>query len=499
MCIIRVMVFAFITTVAAAYHILTPSFPPQRQLLSPPSLLLRRASSPSPRSAPLVAKLTETDRRSWCTDVESTEGLTAVFFYAPWCMNCKAVRPKLERLQRKYADQNVKFLQANFKTETALCYSEKVFSFPTIHFYLPRIGRVARAVLTASTTDEKVKDTIDRLLHGRAALEQVNSAALSPVVQYAKLVSALESVAGTVSVGAVGSVASSELTARGSKKESTRLRGLVKNDEATLAEIESLFRSLDADADGQLQLAELESALSAIQPSGGAVDVLDRLGRAVDRGGTLNVDKSTFISLMVDKAVQDFAAGDDSLLSAFKALDSDGDGTVTQAQLIGVIDGFCAARPLADGCDSDAGPRNLQLAAAFDAFADEKKRLDYERFVAMVSGRREGFGVECELLDDGEGEMVQPEAAGQVVEIDEMMGERECFGEAVNADGSEDLACDAWFFGEDPFADPSKRFATSDPDRIARLRAEAEAKIQEGAKREEEMAAYLARRAAAKK
>ena len=491
--------FAIIASVASAFHISTPLPVPQSRLLSSPSLLLRRASSPSPRSAPLVAKLTETDRRSWCTDVENTVGLTAVFFYAPWCMNCKAVRPKLERLQRKYADQNVKFLQANFKTETALCYSEKVFSFPTIHFYLPRIGRVARAVLTASNTDEKVKDMIDRLLDGRAALEQVSSAALSPVIQYTKLVSALESVAGTVSVAAVGSLASSGLTAQGSKKESTRLRGLVKNDEATLAEIESLFRSLDADADGQLRFAELESALSAIQPSGGAVDVLDRLGRAVDRGDTLNVDKSTFISLMVDKAVQDFAAGDDSLLSAFKALDSDGDGTVTQAQLIGVIDGFCAARPLADGCDSDAGPRNLQLAAAFDAFADEKKRLDYERFVAMVSGRREGFGVECELLDDGEGEMMQPEAAGQVVEIDEMMGERECFGEAVNADGSEDLACDAWFFGEDPFADPSKRFATSDPDKIARLRAEAEAKIQEGAKREEEMAAYLARRAAAKK
>ena len=30
--------------------------------------------------------------------------------------------------------------KVNFKAETELCYNERVFSFPTVHFYLPGPG-----------------------------------------------------------------------------------------------------------------------------------------------------------------------------------------------------------------------------------------------------------------------------------------------------------------------------------------------------------------------
>lgn len=38
----------------------------------------------------------------------------------------------------------------------------------------------------------------------------------------------------------------------------------------------------------------------------------------------------SFPDQMIDKAVQDFAVGENAMLPAFEALDADGDGTITQ-------------------------------------------------------------------------------------------------------------------------------------------------------------------------
>ena len=107
--------------------------------------------------------------------------------------------------------------------------------------------------------------------------------------------------------------------------------------------------------------------MHALQPSGSA-DEMPRalLSRFIPSSGdgvapaeSLSIDQQTFISLMVDKAVHDFAAGEKALLPAFEALDADGDGMVTQQQLLAVIDNFCSARPEADGCDIDHRPLKL--------------------------------------------------------------------------------------------------------------------------------------------
>ena len=76
----------------------------------------QRTVAPPTRAA--ASMLAETDKPNWCQDVEACDRLTVVFFYAPWCRNCKAVRPRLERLEREY-DQ-ARFLQCNFK-KAALC------------------------------------------------------------------------------------------------------------------------------------------------------------------------------------------------------------------------------------------------------------------------------------------------------------------------------------------------------------------------------------------
>ena len=154
--------------------------------------------------------------------------------------NCKAVRPKLQRIEKKVGDE-ANFFQVNFKTETELCYQQRVFNFPTVHFYLPGIGRVARAVLTASNADAKVRSTIERLLLGREQMQRITTEAISPVVQYTELVSALQ--------GLAEMAAPQELDASGfgaglnPKKESARLRTMVEGDEQRLLELEQLFRA----------------------------------------------------------------------------------------------------------------------------------------------------------------------------------------------------------------------------------------------------------------
>ena len=196
---------------------------------------------------------------------------------------------------------------------------------------------------------------------------------------------------------------------------------------------------------------------------------------------------------MIDKAVQDFAVGEKSLLPAFEALDSNGDGCISQEDLVQTIENFCNALPETDGCDVDERP--LRLAQAFNAFANDEQLLDYERFVEMISGRmrvkvtvtvmavtvtvtvtvtvrvldyerfvkmilgtahahvhihtymagRKEGADECELE-------VEDEAAARrrayLEEEMEMMGERDCFGDATTEEGDDDPGCDAWFYGE---------------------------------------------------
>ena len=106
------------------------------------------------------AMLTTVDERGWCEHVEGADGLAVVFFFAPWCRTCKAVRPVVERLERSHED--VSFFQADFKQSAALCYRQRVFAFPTVHFYLPGVGRVGRCVPSAKGADAKLRSQLAR-------------------------------------------------------------------------------------------------------------------------------------------------------------------------------------------------------------------------------------------------------------------------------------------------------------------------------------------------
>ena len=122
------------------------------------------------------------------------------------------------------------------------------------------------------------------------------------------------------------------------------------------------------------------------------------------------------------------------------------------------------AWPEAEGCALDH--RQLRLGLAYDAFANDEKLLDYERFVEMVAGW--GGGADHCAVDDGEAPAAAP--SSYLKEEAENMGERECFGAAVDEAG-EDIACDAWFYGEDP--DEEKHEPTAEEAAAAAARGEA--------------------------
>merc|ERR1740139_380236 len=331
----------------------------------------------------MVKELTNSN---WCENVDGAKELSVVFFYANWCRNCKA--------------------------ETELCYNERVFSFPTVHFYLPGIGRVGRCVLTAKEAEPRLRGGLARFLGGSEGaprqlllLQELRTEVLRPIVRYKDLVGALSGLADAQS-----------LSAAPPNKAMAGLRDAVEQDEERVAQLESLFALLDRDSDGRLSAAELEASVAALSPpttmeageagadaSGGGgernlptplADLLERL-RGKEQLEAAQVDLATFVRIMITKAVADYTAPDKELLPAFEALDRDGSGTISREEMLSTIESFCLALPDADGCDVD--PRAV-LPPAFDAFANDEQLLDYERFVELVSSS--GQPMECEISDE---------------------------------------------------------------------------------------------------
>ena len=213
---------------------------PGPQLTSPPPV--------PPRRSPALTMLSPVDSASWCERVEACDGLAVVFFYAPWCRNCKAVRPALERVERRFAraaaeggaPAEASFFEVDFRAQTKLCYEQRVFQFPTVHFYLPGLGRVGRCALTAKQAEPRLRATLSRLLESRQQLQRVSEAALAPLVRYSELASALRGVAAAASAPAPAEPSDS--------LQPKRLRSMVEADERHLAALEELFRRLDTDA-----------------------------------------------------------------------------------------------------------------------------------------------------------------------------------------------------------------------------------------------------------
>jgi thiol-disulfide isomerase/thioredoxin len=169
---------------------------------APEPLVERLRALPSQRSrrsvSPVMVK--ELTNSNWCENVDGAKELSVVFFYANWCRNCKAVMPVFKRLEREFGGAD--FYKVNFKAESELSYNERVFSFPTVHFYLPGIGRVGRCVLTAKEAEPRLRAGLARFLGGSEGaprqlqlLQELRTEVLRPIVRYKDLIGALRGLA----------------------------------------------------------------------------------------------------------------------------------------------------------------------------------------------------------------------------------------------------------------------------------------------------------------
>ena len=95
-------------------------------------------------------------------------------------------------------------------------------------------------------------------------------------------------------------------------------------------------------------------------------------------GALQELDREGFVRLMTSKAITDFDKPEKELLSAFEAIDTDGDGVLTRDEVLSAMERVPGEDSLLKDCE-----------AMFDALdVDKSGTLDYEEFVAMMSGTR---------------------------------------------------------------------------------------------------------------
>lgn len=362
--------------------------------------------STTPRAA-AVEELTEA---SFAAAMTSVDRLAVVEFYAPWCRTCTSVAPKYEAFARKYSEleegdggsdsggggDGVAFFKVNFKENKRLCYTERVFALPTVHFYVPHVGRVNRFTLSASNANARLRRELSRYMDapedGEVSLverlSQLQSQELEPVVRYKDVMGALKALA------AYGDSALSDADADAEDEKLSLVEQALGQDAGNIAHLQRLFAFLDQDGNGLLEGDELALAARALQGRGGSGGRAARLLETIEdaRGGrdSIAIDRDTFVRLLTKQAAADWASPEREYLAAFGELDVDGDGTVSKEELLETVGSMCDVMK----CDPEEGELGDAtvaelLSAAFDAMdADESGAIEYEEFVALMSGAR---------------------------------------------------------------------------------------------------------------
>jgi len=154
-------------------------------------------------------------------------------------------------------------------------------------------------------------------------------------------------------------------------------------DHDELSELRGLWRSIDKDNSGRVSLDELKQGASQLvtknKKNGKSVDAeLEDLFRRMDADGSGQIDYTEFLAATVDKKLY---AQDEVLWTAFRIFDKDGNGRITRDELDAVLkDDNVNAQFMAETIDRvmEETDANGDGEIDFEEFRDLMTRLDSE-------------------------------------------------------------------------------------------------------------------------
>ena len=94
----------------------------------------------------MADKVMELQDTSFASEVEATEGVVVVDFWAPWCAPCRMVAPIIEDLAEEY-DGKVRFAKVNVDESPGVASRYGIRSIPTIGIF--RDGEAVNGVVGA--------------------------------------------------------------------------------------------------------------------------------------------------------------------------------------------------------------------------------------------------------------------------------------------------------------------------------------------------------------
>jgi len=367
------------------------------------------------------------------------DGLAVVKFYAPWCRLCKRVGPGYKKAAGSESD-DVRFFEVDFSTSKDLCKRERVFMLPTVHFYTSGAGRINRFTLSGSFPDKTIARELDRYVGDSGHLKFLRSLlderphselpALSRLRTYKNLVGVLQAFQDVPAIAAAAAKqkAAAQAAAGKGKPTGAALASVLGEDPQLEAELEGLFEWIDSNRDGVIDASELAAVAAAVCSAPSADDayagMLDRAVLALaegaegaeaeeageesgeeaegatvgEHGAEATLDKASFFRLMIGKQVVDFASPEKELLPSFQSLDVNDDGEISRDEFLAGMEKVCATLDALPPGTSQQDCREWAdtTAVAFETLdRDKSGTLDYEEFVAMLSGVRLSTAQKC--------------------------------------------------------------------------------------------------------
>ena len=77
----------------------------------------------------------EINDQNFVKEVEESQGVALVDFYAPWCGPCKIMAPIIEEIEKEFKDKNVKVFKINIDENRVSAEKYNVMSIPTLGIF----------------------------------------------------------------------------------------------------------------------------------------------------------------------------------------------------------------------------------------------------------------------------------------------------------------------------------------------------------------------------